>query len=132
MSLDLHDDVVTEPLYVFLNKAECVFIRLCGSMNYLGSDLLAHLIAFPLAVGILVGGEGGRKRKNPQLSPVCSQSTVIHIDSEKPANHHSRRAAIGDVLKREQDETFVSAFINIQSHNRCLTSVFIRARAPGL
>lgn len=59
MSLDLHVDVVTEPLYVFLNKAECVFIRLRGSMNYLGNGLLAHLIPFPLAVGIL-----GRKKKN--------------------------------------------------------------------
>lgn len=63
MSLDLHVDVVTEPLYVFLNKAECVFIRLCGSTNYLGNDLLAHLIPFPLAVGILVGGGGIEKGK---------------------------------------------------------------------
>lgn len=64
MSLDLHVDVVTEPLYVFLNKAECVFIRLCGSMNYLGNDLLAHLIAFPLAVGTLGGGE---KKEKPTV-----------------------------------------------------------------
>lgn len=63
MSLGLHVDVVTEPLYVFLNKAECVFIRLCGSTNYLGNDLLAHLIPFPLAVGTLGGGKKQKKEK---------------------------------------------------------------------
>lgn len=65
MSLDLHVDIVTEPLYVLLNKAECVFIRLCGSTNYLGNDLLAHLIPFPLAVGIL--GEKKWKKEKPTV-----------------------------------------------------------------
>lgn len=66
-SQDLHTNIVIVrfsregrlfSLCVTLNKAECFFIWQCSSvhMNYLGRNLLAHLIClilFPLAVGIL-------------------------------------------------------------------------------
>lgn len=79
-----------------------------------------------------------RKKRREKGPHSCHQSaggdSVIQSDSEKPVNRHcaATAAAVGDVLKWEQDETPTSASVGIKSRSRRLTSVFIRGGAAAL